>query len=193
MKGLFRETDFEHPSLLFRLEGTLVRPFLTGPLFYRPFVKELGLSGHEMVLEPGCGSGVLLTYLARALDRGGKAVGVDTSAFWTQRARKRLARVENATVLTGDIRSLELEPGEFDLVTFIHVLHDIHPEKRNDTARALSKLMRRGGRICILEPISPSHGIPLEEIKILLVSAGIEITKAERRGRRAKVTGIKPL
>jgi hypothetical protein len=61
-------TDFERPSLLFRIEMDYAKPLLPGPRVYRPYVESLGLSGAERVMDYGCGNGVCLGYFARALE-----------------------------------------------------------------------------------------------------------------------------
>jgi ubiquinone/menaquinone biosynthesis C-methylase UbiE len=187
----FEQRDFEKPGLLFRFCLAAIHPFFTGPIIYAPFVEKLGLEGNERVLEFGCGNGVLMTYLAKSLGKGGSATGVDTSSYMTDRARKRLAPFSNAEILRGDIRTLELRPGSFDLVIFIHVLHDIAPEKRQGIMDALSRLLVPGGRLCLMEPVSPSHGMPVEEIRSLAESAGLSVTEIAPMGRRVRVSCLK--
>ncbi len=179
--------DFESPSWLFKLEMFFIKPLFTGPRFLRPFVSELGLNGSERVLEFGCGNGVLLSYLAQALERGGMAVGIDTSSYMVSHARERLGHFRNVKVMQGDIRILELEPGEFDLVVFVHVLHDVEPECRLETLESLVRLLKPKGRMCFIEPVSVSHGMPIEEIQSLLDSVGMVDIDMVREGRRVKV------
>lgn len=187
----FRKADFEKPSWLFRFCMAVVRPLLSGPFLFKPFVESLDLSGTERVLELGCGNGVCLAYLARKLDRGGTAIGVDTSSFMVERARKRLEAFPNVQVFRGDIRTMEMEGG-VDLAIFIHVLHDIEPEGRLDTVKALTRLLEPGGRLCFMEPVSPSHGIPPREVGEILENAGLGEILMVPAGRRVKVFCRKP-
>jgi len=184
----FRKVDFERPSWLFRFCMAVIRPLLTGPLLFRPFVESLDLSGTERVLELGCGNGVCLAYVARALDKGGAAVGIDTSSYMVERARKRLENFPNAKVFHGDLRTLGMEEGSFDRVIFVHVLHDIEPEARLDTVKALARLLKPFGRISLLEPTSPSHGMAPHEIRKILEEAGFTDILAVPMGRRVKVS-----
>lgn len=179
--------DFESPSWLFKLEMFFIKPLFTGPRLLRPFVSELRLNGSERILEFGCGNGIFLSYLAQALDSGGMAVGIDTSSYMVSHARERLRHFRNVNVMQGDIRILELEPGEFDLVVFIHVLHDVEPECRLEILESLVRLLKPKGRMCFMEPVSASHGMPIEEIQSLLDSVGMVDIDMIRKGRRVKV------
>lgn len=189
----FEQKDFEKPHWLFRFALAVIRPLITGPRLFGPFVDSLNLKGNERALELGCGNGVFMTYLARALDRGGSAVGVDTSSYMTERAMKRLQSFKNTEIIRGDVLSLDLEAESFDLVTFINVLHDIRPELRGKTVAALARLLKRGGRLCLMEPVSPSHGMPVEEIRSVVESAGLRITETIRMGRRVRFTCLKSM
>lgn len=191
VKETFEQRDFEKPHWLFRFALATVRPLITGPRLFSPFVDSLDLQGNERALELGCGNGVFMTYLARALGRGGTAVGVDTSSYMTERAAERLKPFSNVEIIRGDIRSLDLEPESFDLVTFIHVLHDIDPKLRQETVSTLVRLLKTGGRLCLMEPVSPSHGMPVEEIRSVVESAGLKITETVRMGRRVRICCIK--
>lgn len=190
-KGNFKQREFEKPHWLFRFALATIRPLITGPRLFKPFVDSLELKGNEHALELGCGNGIFMTYLAGALDRGGSAVGVDTSSYMTERAAERLKPFSNAEIIRGDIRSLNLEPESFDLVTFIHVLHDINPKLRGETVKALARLMKNGGRLCLMEPVSSSHGMPVDEIRAVIEDAGLEISETVGMGRRVRITALK--
>lgn len=187
----FQQRDFERPGLLFRFCLSVIHPLITGPRLYSPFVEWLQLEGDERILELGCGNGVLTDYLAKALDKGGKVTAVDTSSYMIERARARLKEHNNVETIRGDVRSLLLEPESFNLVTFIHVLHNIAPEERQSTMDALSRLLAPGGRLCLMEPVSQSHGIPEEEICSVAGNSGLTVTEAVPMGRRVKISCIK--
>lgn len=188
----FEHRDFEKPGLLFRFCLAVIHPLITGPRLYSPFVEGLELEGNERILEFGCGNGVFMTYLADSLNKRGSAIGVDTSSWMVEKARARLRDRKNVEILRGDVRTMDLEPGSFGLVTFIHVLHDIKPEERQGTVNALSILIAEGGRLCMMEPVSKSHGMPLEEIRSIMTSAGLIITEEKKMGRRVRVSCVKP-
>jgi SAM-dependent methyltransferase len=178
--------DFDNPSALFRFEDGL-KALLGGPLFYAPYFRSRGgFRGDEQVLDFGCGGGVSTRLIASRLDKGGKVTGVDISSFFTQRAKQRLAPYPNACILRGEITGLDLPPQSFDLISIIHVIHDIVPQKRSATVRALGAVLKTKGRLWIWEPTRPAHGMPAAEIHNLMKEAGLYELSAEERGTAFK-------
>jgi ubiquinone/menaquinone biosynthesis C-methylase UbiE len=184
-------TDFERPSLLFRIEMDYVKPLLLGPRVYRPYVESLGLSGAERVMDYGCGNGVCLAYFARALEKGGIAVGLDSSRYMVEKAKKRLASFQNVEIVKGDALEAPFEPESFDLVSMVHVLHDITSESRAGVLDGLVRLLRPGGRMSLLEPTSPRHGIAPKEIEKLFSGAGLSHWEMKQEGRRVLALAVK--
>jgi ubiquinone/menaquinone biosynthesis C-methylase UbiE len=174
--GTRRKTDFEQPSLLFLAEDRL-KAILGGPLLYNPFFeKQGGFRGDERVLDFGCGGGVGTRCIAKQLTCGGKVTGVDLSSTLLKRARRRSRKYPNAELLKGDIRTLELKKEGFDVISIVHVLHDIDADERASYVGRLANLLKSGGRIWILEPTRESHGMRVEEIRTLMLNVGLEET-----------------
>lgn len=89
------------------------------------------------ILDVGCGDGKFLW----ALDPGRwKRTGVDSSSRTLELVR---ACIPEIPLVAGDIHSTELIEGEFDVVTFWHVLEHL-PDPRKVIARASSLLKDRG-------------------------------------------------
>ena len=186
----FKQYDFEHPSSLFILEDKL-KGLLGGPLLYNPYFKTFELKGNESVLDFGCGGGAGSRCLANLLGKGGHLTCIDVSRYWIARARKRLAKYSNVECQSGDIRELDIPDSSFDVISTIHVIHDITPAERQDIVKALSQKLKAGGLFFIREPVKKSHGMPVEEIRALLSDAGLnEIehkeTKSEYMGKYQK-------
>lgn len=186
-----KPVDFDHPSIGFILEDKL-KNLLGGPLMYDSYYKTFGLRGDETVLDFGCGGGIGSKRLARLLNDKGRLTCVDTSKTWINKARTRLKNVPHAETLLGDIRRLKLPEASFDIVTMIHVLHDIVPEDRDGILQALACILKNGGLLFIREPTRESHGIPVEEIRNRLQQASLKesefkIRKSEYRGKFMKL------
>ncbi len=114
--------------------------------------------GDEVVLDAGCGRGLLLCGAARRVPRG-RVVGVDiwqrkdqsgnrAQATWDNaRAEGVEARVE---VKDGDLRALPLEDGSFDVVASSLVVHNIaSPDERAQALREIVRVLKPGGRLLI--------------------------------------------
>ena len=186
----FKEYDFEHPSILFVLEDIL-KGLIGGPLLYNPYFKTFGLKGSERVLDFGCGGGVGSRYLAKLLNEDGNLTCVDVSNYWIAKARKRLDKYSNVECKSGDIKELNISDSSFDVISAIHVIHDIAPVERQDIVKTLSWKLKASGILFIREPIKKSHGMPVEEIRALLSDAGLEEieheeTKSEYMGKYQK-------
>jgi ubiquinone/menaquinone biosynthesis C-methylase UbiE len=159
--------DFNNPSALFRFEDRL-KGLIGGPLYYAPYFRSRGgFRGDEQVLDFGCGGGVSTRSIAAELTQGGSVTGVDISAYFSERARKR------------EITEVGLKPQSFDLISIVHVIHDIPRAKRSATVQALAAVLKANGRLWIWEPTRPSHGMPAVEIRGLMEEAGLKEVSAE--------------
>jgi ubiquinone/menaquinone biosynthesis C-methylase UbiE len=178
--------DFDNPSALFRFEDRL-KGLIGGPLFYAPYYQSRGgFQGDEQVLDFGCGGGVSTRSIAARLTRGGAVTGVEISSYFSERARERVARYPSARILHGDITELDLPRQSFDLISIIHVIHDIPRARRSATVQALAALLKPNGRLWIWEPTRPSHGMPAEEVRRLMGEAGLREVSAEVPGHAFK-------
>jgi SAM-dependent methyltransferase len=168
----FKQFDFENPSKLFVLEDVL-KNLVGGALLYNRYYRTFGLSGSERVLDFGCGGGVGSRCLLKLLGKDGHVISVDLSGYWTKKAANRLKGYPNAEVRRGDIREMAIRKSSFDVITIFHVIHDIVPDIRQETAGRLSGLLKPEGRLFIKEPVRESHGMPAEEIRTLFTIAGL--------------------
>ena len=182
----FKQVDFEHPSSLCVLEDAL-KGLVGGPLLYGPYIKTFGLRGDERVLDFGCGGGAGSRCLASLLNKDGHLTCVDMSAFWIEKARKRLRKYPNVECRAGDVRALDIADSSFDVVSVFHVIHDIAPPERQGTVDVLSRKLKADGRLFIREPIKTSHGMPVDEIRALMSSAGLK--EAEHRQPKSEYSG----
>ena len=66
----FVAPDFEHPSLLFKIED-LLKVLLGKPFLYGKYYDTFNLKGHETVLDFGCGGGTGSKCLAELLKNNG--------------------------------------------------------------------------------------------------------------------------
>jgi ubiquinone/menaquinone biosynthesis C-methylase UbiE len=191
-KYKFTSVDFDNPSFLFVLEDKL-KSLIGCLVYYNPYIKKMGLKGNENVLDFGCGGGTGSRCLVKALNSEGYLTCVDTSRYWIKRAAKRLSKYPNVDCQVGEIGELAIPDGCFDVITIMHVIHDIEPEKRQDTLKTLSQTLKNEGCLFIREPTRESHGISVIELRSLMKNARFwelehEIKKSEYFGKYLKTT-----
>jgi len=116
--------------------------------------------GDEVVLDVGCGHGLLLIEAARRLTTG-HAVGID---MWSQKDQwhnSREATLENARsagvadrveVRDADARELPFDPATFDVVVSSLVIHNIRStDERARALREIARVLKPGGRVAIVD------------------------------------------
>jgi ubiquinone/menaquinone biosynthesis C-methylase UbiE len=164
-----------------RAEAQAARLFtnlLLSPL-YRRYVKQMGLRGDERVLDYGSGSGAAARHLARLLEAGGgRLTCMDVSVRWQAVLRKVLRAHAHVDFLLGDIRSMGLPAGSFDIVLVHWMLHDIPSWDRPAIVAELVRLLRPGGRLFLREPTGKKHGMPAARARELFAAAGLTETLA---------------
>ncbi len=104
-------------------------------------LERLPLSGDEVVLDAGCGSGRVTAELVTRLPRG-RVYGVDVAPSMVEHARAAL--VEKATILCQDLVDLDL-PERVDAIFSNATFHWIKDHDR--LFSALHRTLRPGGRL----------------------------------------------
>jgi len=182
----FKEVDFDNPSVPFIIEDWL-KNLIGEKIFYKSLLSLVNIKGNENILDFGCGGGMGSKAIAKMLAKDGNITGIDTSKYWTDKAKKRLKDFPNVNILCGDIRNIDIPSQSFDIIFIFHVIHDIKPDERQDTVNALKDKLKDLGRIIIVEPVKFSHGISPDELELLMLNAGLKksyfsITKNEYKG-----------
>jgi SAM-dependent methyltransferase len=113
-------------------------------------------AGCTSVLEPGCGSGRIVEALAR---RGLEAVGIDRSPQMVELARKRLAELDDAEVVLGDITDFSLGRTFDGAVCPINTLLHVSPGGLAGHLEAMAAHLRPGARylvqLALFDPEDP--------------------------------------
>jgi len=123
-------------------------------------VDSLGLQGSEVVLDVGCGRGLLLNYAAKKLSSG-KAIGLD---LWqtedlsgnalevTLSNARRENVVDKVEVRSGDMRKMPFPDESVDIVLSNIAVHNIVDQTgREQAIREISRVLRPGGRAVIAD------------------------------------------
>jgi arsenite methyltransferase len=128
--------------------------------FREQLINQLELGGTEIVLDVGCGRGLLLTASARRLTTG-KAIGIDLWQSVDQSGNhpeitllnaKTEGVVDLVEVRTGDMRKLPFEDQTIDVVVSSLAIHNV-PDKegRAQAIREISRVLKPNGKISLLD------------------------------------------
>jgi SAM-dependent methyltransferase len=146
----------------FLLEGTIMfRGSKVGKLRLRDkLIRSIPWRGDEMVLDVGCGHGLLLIAAAKQL-RSGKAIGIDIWNNEDQAANSREATWRNVELENvadrvelkdGQAQKLEFADGTFDVVLSSWALHNIYDQAgRAAAVREIARVLKPGGRLAIVD------------------------------------------
>ena len=161
-------------------EPSSINVFLTtllsrlNPRPFERYVESFDLTGDEWVLDYGSGSGRLSHHVAERLTRGiGHLTCVDVSRKWMRVVKKRLKAYPNVDFKLGDIASLDIIDRAYDVVVIHFVLHHVDKPVRQEKVDALARKLKDRGTLFIREPTREGHGTPVNEIKGLMLAAGL--------------------
>src|ERR1044072_8553155 len=103
---------------------------------------------YENILDFGCGSGVMLPFLAQ---QSQQVTAMDIDLLPLERLKKHIPLAENVRVLDASPTSLsQLTPRSFDLINALDVLE--HVDDLSTTLSDLLHLLKHGGRLVIFGP-----------------------------------------
>jgi len=109
-------------------------------------LSHLALSGHERVLDAGCGPGAITRTLARALPQG-QATGIDREPKYIDYAQRRAVSegIDNIHFEVADVLALPFDSDSFDIVWSKHLLQWVR--ERTSALAEFKRVVRPGGRI----------------------------------------------
>lgn len=103
---------------------------------------------YEQALDFGCGSGVMLSFLAQ---HSRQVTAMDIDLVPLERVKKYIPLSENIQVLNANQVSIsQLKPKSFDLINALDVLE--HVDDLPHTLSALLNLLKTGGRLVVSGP-----------------------------------------
>jgi demethylmenaquinone methyltransferase/2-methoxy-6-polyprenyl-1,4-benzoquinol methylase len=134
-----------------------VMSFGQDPRWRRALVAGIDPGPDQRVLDVAAGTGLVTAELVR--HGAGQVVALDQSEAMLAGARARAARdpvlTERVTFVAGEAERLPFADGEFDALSFTYLLRYV--DDRAATLRELARVVRRGGRIGMLEFGVPSQ------------------------------------
>ena len=149
-------------------------------------VAALGIRGGQSVADLGAGTGYFSRYLAAAVGERGTVFAVETEPNMVARLRERSEseRTANVVPILASFDNPRLPPAAVDLVLVVDTYH--HIDDRLAYLRRLARVLRRGGRIAIVDwekrdlPVGPpmDHKLAREQVITEMESAGYELRDA---------------
>ena len=128
-------------------------------------LRRIDWTGHEQVLDVGCGRGLILTGAAKRL-KTGKATGIDIWQAEDLTGNHSVATIENArregvddrvVVRTADMRQIPFGDNTFDVVVSRAAIHNIYSrDERASAIREIARVLKPGGQ-AVIEDIRHLH------------------------------------
>jgi ubiquinone/menaquinone biosynthesis C-methylase UbiE len=125
------------------------------------FVKEERLSSPR-VLDVGCGTGSMLRLLARAYPDY-RYYGIDLSPYYVDYARERLNDPE-IRLIADNAEYMPFRDGYFDVVTSVHLFHELPKFARANVLSEIARVLRPGGLVVIEDSAQAADGSPVAPI-----------------------------
>ena len=118
--------------------------------------KALGIAPGAVVADVGAGQGFYTVRLAKAVGNTGKVYAVDVSDSALRSLRGRVADegIGNVDVIEGAVDDPRLPKGSLDAALIVNAYHEMTEHQK--MLAHIRAALKPGGRLVILEPISPS-------------------------------------
>ena len=134
-----------------------------------------------VVADIGAGDGFFTTRLSKAVGAEGRVHAVDVAADALGRLRKRVAddALANVTVVEGAVDDPRLPEGSLDAILIVNAYHEM-----NQHQLMLAKMkaaLKTGGRLVIVEPISPSRRDGKREDQTRNHEIGVDFVRDDAR------------
>ena len=144
------------------------------------------------LLDIGCGTGWALGEASRAISNKGDFYGVDISQEMITKASQNFRGSDNFHFIRADSEKIPLESNFFDIIICTNSFHHyFHPEK---AMGEISRLLKPGGRVFILDPAADSILIKLIDRIIRIIDrAHVKIYSSEEFENLMKSSGLKYL
>lgn len=174
--------------------------FLLGrePAFRDRILDLANLAPGESVLDVGCGTGTLAIRAKQRMGASGSVRGIDASPTMIARARRKALKANVAVDFeTAAIEALPFPDARFDLVLGTLMLHHLPRVAREQGAREIRRVLKRGGRVVVVDfGASPErrtllghfhrHGhTDAQDVRSMLNEAGLGVAESGALGMKS--------
>lgn len=105
-----------------------------------------------VLLDIGCGTGRFLGFV-KSLQPDLKAVALDLSEPYLERARKMLKRETGVKFLAAPAEDMPLPDASVDMAISIYLFHELPPKIRTAVAREIARVLKPGGILVLADSI----------------------------------------
>ena len=106
------------------------------------------------VLDVACGTGTQLVALAK---KGYQVTGIDLSPDMLSKAKGKLQRYPNASLLCGDATHMPFQDNAFDISLITFSLHDMPEEIAIGVLMEMKRVTKKGGDIVVVDYVTNSQ------------------------------------
>lgn len=135
------------------------RTFGLGRPFRERTLRHAALKPGELVLDVGCGTGVLTRLAAESLGKNGHVIGIDPAQRMISVARENAAIEKNqAEFRLSVIENLPFEDNSFDCVLSSFMIHHLPPDIKITGLTEVYRVLKPGGRLLVVDiyrPVKP--------------------------------------
>jgi rhodanese-related sulfurtransferase/predicted methyltransferase len=150
----------------------------------------LGVRPGAVVADVGAGAGFYTVRLARAVGDTGRVIAVDIDSTVLRNLRSRVEReaLGNVDVVEGATDNPRLPEGQLDAALIVNAYHEM---KQHDAMLGhLRRALKPGGRLVILEPITPSRRTESRAVQARSHEIASEIVLQDARAAGFKVASL---
>lgn len=131
---------------------------LGGERARRDLIAQANITSGQRILDIGCGTGTLAVMLKRA-DADVEVVGLDPDPKALRRAKTKATRAALSLQLDqGFSDELPYAEDSFDRVFSSFMFHHLEEENREKTLREVSRVLKPGGSLHLLDFVDDDHG-----------------------------------
>lgn len=139
----------------------------------------LKMERHDMVLDAGCGTGILFSYVA---DKAQATVGLDVSKKILLLAKKRADKLQNIHLVLADADCMPFRENVFSLVFGITLIQNMPNPLR--TLKEIRRVAKGNARIVVT---GLKKAFTLEEFKKLLLDSDLKVDSLKVEGLKCYV------
>lgn len=123
--------------------------------FLEQFVPTFGLIPGQKILDVGTGTGVLISFLLRAVGPTGKVSAIDYAEKMVKICRSKYAHLPNVTFSVQQVEKLDFPSQTFDAVTCFGLFP--HIDSKEEALRQINRVLKINGRLIIAHALSSTE------------------------------------